>query len=260
MVVKPGTDEVVRSGPPGVLYAWVPLGGALLLASVVVAGRAAADARRVGDGGVGGRAADGGVRGDLSPFVVLQGLGEGGGTTPVPSMSASPSASASPSSEASSSAPSEASASPSSSAGEAAASASPQGGSATWPRRATVPPWVCSPVPRPRWSRRAVTWWSGGAGPEVRHDVRAPRAGTKLGGTPLRTGQPVLRRPAATPLTVSSRARASSGSGSSPRPAASRWRLSRVDLEVGDRVQVGVADGEGLLEHRVGVEEFVARR
>lgn len=55
--------------------------------------------------------------------------GEGGGTTPVPSMSASPSASASPSSEASSSASSEASASPSSSAGEAAASASPQGGS-----------------------------------------------------------------------------------------------------------------------------------
>lgn len=28
---------------------------------------------------------------------------------------------------------------------------------ATWPRRATVPPWVCSPVPRPRWSPRAVT-------------------------------------------------------------------------------------------------------
>ncbi|MEU7056848.1 hypothetical protein [Streptomyces sp. NPDC046197] len=38
VVVKPGTDEVVRSGPAGVLYAWVPLGGALLLASVVVAG------------------------------------------------------------------------------------------------------------------------------------------------------------------------------------------------------------------------------
>ncbi|MFD6191028.1 hypothetical protein [Streptomyces sp. NPDC060275] len=38
VVVKPAGDEVVRSGPAGVLYAWVPLGGALLLASVVVAG------------------------------------------------------------------------------------------------------------------------------------------------------------------------------------------------------------------------------
>jgi hypothetical protein len=38
VVVKPSSDEVVRSGPAGVLYAWVPLGGALLLASVVVAG------------------------------------------------------------------------------------------------------------------------------------------------------------------------------------------------------------------------------
>ncbi|MEU9346576.1 hypothetical protein AB0D74_35765 [Streptomyces sp. NPDC048278] len=38
VIVKPGTGEVVRSGPAGVLYAWVPLGGALLLASVVVAG------------------------------------------------------------------------------------------------------------------------------------------------------------------------------------------------------------------------------
>ena len=38
VVVKPGTDEVVRSGPAGILYAWIPLGGALLLASVVVAG------------------------------------------------------------------------------------------------------------------------------------------------------------------------------------------------------------------------------
>lgn len=38
VVVKPGGDDVVRSGPAGVLYAWVPLGGALLLASVVVAG------------------------------------------------------------------------------------------------------------------------------------------------------------------------------------------------------------------------------
>lgn len=38
VVVKPGTDEVLRSGWAGVLYAWAPLGGALLLASVVVAG------------------------------------------------------------------------------------------------------------------------------------------------------------------------------------------------------------------------------
>ncbi|MEV5985756.1 hypothetical protein AB0L85_12120 [Streptomyces sp. NPDC052051] len=38
VVVKPGSDEVVRSGPSGVLYAWLPLAGALLLASVVVAG------------------------------------------------------------------------------------------------------------------------------------------------------------------------------------------------------------------------------
>ncbi|MFR0353074.1 hypothetical protein [Streptomyces sediminimaris] len=38
VVVKPGGREVVRSGPAGVLYAWVPMGGALLLASVVVAG------------------------------------------------------------------------------------------------------------------------------------------------------------------------------------------------------------------------------
>jgi hypothetical protein len=38
VVMKPGGDVAVRSGPAGVLYAWVPLGGALLLASVVVAG------------------------------------------------------------------------------------------------------------------------------------------------------------------------------------------------------------------------------
>lgn len=38
VVMKPGGAEAVRSGPAGVLYAWVPLGGALLLASVVVAG------------------------------------------------------------------------------------------------------------------------------------------------------------------------------------------------------------------------------
>lgn len=38
VVVKPGGDRVVRSGVAGVLYAWVPLGGAMLLAAVVVAG------------------------------------------------------------------------------------------------------------------------------------------------------------------------------------------------------------------------------
>ncbi|QHA09696.1 hypothetical protein GQF42_19390 [Streptomyces broussonetiae] len=38
VVLKPGTSDAVRSGPAGILYAWLPLGGALLLASVVVAG------------------------------------------------------------------------------------------------------------------------------------------------------------------------------------------------------------------------------
>ncbi|MFD7794178.1 hypothetical protein [Streptomyces sp. NPDC059759] len=38
VTVKPDSDEVVRSGPAGLLYAWSPLAGALLLASVVVAG------------------------------------------------------------------------------------------------------------------------------------------------------------------------------------------------------------------------------
>jgi hypothetical protein len=38
VVLKPGGVRAVRSGPAGVLYAWVPFGGALLLASVVVAG------------------------------------------------------------------------------------------------------------------------------------------------------------------------------------------------------------------------------
>jgi hypothetical protein len=38
VTVKPGSSDVVRSGPAGLLYAWVPLAGALLLASVVVAG------------------------------------------------------------------------------------------------------------------------------------------------------------------------------------------------------------------------------
>ncbi|MYV92608.1 hypothetical protein [Streptomyces sp. SID1034] len=38
VVLKPGTDDAVRSGLAGLLYAWLPLAGALLLASLLVAG------------------------------------------------------------------------------------------------------------------------------------------------------------------------------------------------------------------------------
>ncbi|MCX4511376.1 MULTISPECIES: hypothetical protein [unclassified Streptomyces] len=38
VVVKPGTDEVVRTGWPGALHAWLPFGGALLLAACVIGG------------------------------------------------------------------------------------------------------------------------------------------------------------------------------------------------------------------------------
>ncbi|WP_405617026.1 hypothetical protein OG292_25105 [Streptomyces sp. NBC_01511] len=38
VVLKPGTGELVRSGSSGALLAWVPLGGALLLAAPVVGG------------------------------------------------------------------------------------------------------------------------------------------------------------------------------------------------------------------------------
>ncbi|MEU8624910.1 hypothetical protein [Streptomyces sp. NPDC048669] len=38
VVVKPGTFEVVRTGTPGFLHAWVPLGGALVLAALVIGG------------------------------------------------------------------------------------------------------------------------------------------------------------------------------------------------------------------------------
>ncbi|MFI1107045.1 hypothetical protein ACH4TU_03630 [Streptomyces physcomitrii] len=38
VVVKPDGSEVVRAGATGVLYAWLPLGGALVLAALVVAG------------------------------------------------------------------------------------------------------------------------------------------------------------------------------------------------------------------------------
>ncbi|CAM5268982.1 hypothetical protein SALBM135S_06530 [Streptomyces alboniger] len=38
VALKPGTREAAGAGGPGFLHAWLPLGGALLLASVVVAG------------------------------------------------------------------------------------------------------------------------------------------------------------------------------------------------------------------------------
>ncbi|MFG1809141.1 hypothetical protein [Streptomyces sp. NPDC049040] len=38
VAVEPGTSKVVRAGWGGVLFAWVPFGGALLLAAVVLAG------------------------------------------------------------------------------------------------------------------------------------------------------------------------------------------------------------------------------
>ncbi|MET9551428.1 hypothetical protein [Streptomyces sp. NPDC006645] len=38
VVLKPGTGEPVRAGSSGALLAWVPLGGALLLAAPVVGG------------------------------------------------------------------------------------------------------------------------------------------------------------------------------------------------------------------------------
>jgi hypothetical protein len=38
VAIEPGTDTAVRTGWAGGLHAWVPLGGALLLAAVVIAG------------------------------------------------------------------------------------------------------------------------------------------------------------------------------------------------------------------------------
>ncbi len=38
VVLKPGTTQAVRTGPAGGLYAWLPLGGALLLAALVIGG------------------------------------------------------------------------------------------------------------------------------------------------------------------------------------------------------------------------------
>lgn len=38
VAVEPGTSTVVRTGTAGVLHAWIPLGGALLLVALVLAG------------------------------------------------------------------------------------------------------------------------------------------------------------------------------------------------------------------------------
>jgi hypothetical protein len=38
VVVKPGTNEAVRTGTAGALHAWLPLGGALILAALVIGG------------------------------------------------------------------------------------------------------------------------------------------------------------------------------------------------------------------------------
>ncbi len=38
VTVKPGTTQAVRTGSAGILHAWVPFAGALLLAALVVAG------------------------------------------------------------------------------------------------------------------------------------------------------------------------------------------------------------------------------
>lgn len=38
VAVKPGTDEVVRTGGAGILYSWMPFAGSLLLGALLVAG------------------------------------------------------------------------------------------------------------------------------------------------------------------------------------------------------------------------------
>ncbi|MEK8172325.1 hypothetical protein NKH77_32975 [Streptomyces sp. M19] len=53
VVLKPGGHEAVRTGATGILHAWVPLGGALLLAALLVAG--GLRMRRTGWGWAGGR-------------------------------------------------------------------------------------------------------------------------------------------------------------------------------------------------------------
>ncbi|MGN9793477.1 hypothetical protein ACTMTU_20580 [Streptomyces sp. OZ13] len=54
VVLKPGTVEAVRTGPAGGLYAWVPLGGALLLAALVIGGGLRLTRLAWGAAGVGG--------------------------------------------------------------------------------------------------------------------------------------------------------------------------------------------------------------
>ncbi|WP_328317903.1 hypothetical protein [Streptomyces sp. NBC_00388] len=55
VVVRPGSDEAIRTGWAGALHAWVPLGGALLLAALVIGGglRLARTAWVVGAAGAG---------------------------------------------------------------------------------------------------------------------------------------------------------------------------------------------------------------
>ncbi|MFI6288451.1 hypothetical protein ACIBCM_27520 [Streptomyces sp. NPDC051018] len=38
VVVKPGTSQVVRTGAGGAFHAWLPLGGALVLAALIIGG------------------------------------------------------------------------------------------------------------------------------------------------------------------------------------------------------------------------------
>ncbi|MGW7690399.1 hypothetical protein ACWGMA_16225 [Streptomyces asiaticus] len=38
VALKPGTDHAIRTGAAGILHAWVPFGGSLLLTSLIVAG------------------------------------------------------------------------------------------------------------------------------------------------------------------------------------------------------------------------------
>ncbi|MFG2722349.1 hypothetical protein ACGFW5_29275 [Streptomyces sp. NPDC048416] len=59
VVVKPDSDQAVRSGAAGLLYAWLPLSGALLLASLLIAGglRMPRTAWAVGVAGAGAMAA-----------------------------------------------------------------------------------------------------------------------------------------------------------------------------------------------------------
>lgn len=46
VTVEPGTARAVRTGTAGILHAWVPFAGALLLAALVVAGGCGCGVRR----------------------------------------------------------------------------------------------------------------------------------------------------------------------------------------------------------------------